>query len=251
DTPADADTTDAANSNADTTDAADTEADEGAEPPTDEVNVGEEAAAADTAGAAASDAAPADEDSPGEAAAPPAKTVSITVDDRDGPLLLSSAVAEAAAAWSTATDDLARFELVDESDRTVRYGDLGLLGPDAWSLTLVWSLPDGSSRLETLVSPTVGEARRAVLLHELGVTLGLPEGDGGVMVYTVDPNGTTPSVADAAAFRAQQSFVPEDLDRNGVVDFYDLEAFGRAYGSEGVNLAADIDGDGRVDDADL
>ena len=186
-----------------------------------------------------------------EDVSPPAKTVRLAVDDRDGPLLLSAAVAEAAAAWSTATGDLALFEIVDDADRLVRYGDLALLGPDAWSLTLVWSLPDGSTRLEALVSPTVGAARSAVLLHELGVTLGLPEGEGGVMAYTVDVSSTTPTPEDADAFRAQQRFVPEDLDRNGVVDFYDLEAFGRAYGSEGVNLAADVDGDGRVDDADL
>lgn len=186
-----------------------------------------------------------------EDVSPPAKTVRLAVDDRDGPLLLSAAVAEAAAAWSTATGDLAHFEIVDDADRLVRYGDLALLGPDAWSLTLAWSLPDGSTRLEALVSPTVGAARSAVLLHELGVTLGLPEGEGGVMAYTVDVAATTPTPEDADAFRAQQRFVPEDLDRNGVVDFYDLEAFGRAYGSEGVNLAADVDGDGRVDDADL
>jgi hypothetical protein len=235
--------------------ASDAEADGGSadDDATDDDAADDDATADDAAtdDAEATDAEATDAEATDAEAAPPAKTVRIAVDDRDGPLLLSTAVADAAAAWSAATDDLARFELVDEADRIVRYGDLALLGPDAWSLTLAWSLPDGSLRLEALVSPTVGDARRAVLLHELGVSSGLPEGDGGVMAYTVDVAATTPTPADAAAFRAQQRFVPEDLDRNGVVDFYDLEAFGRSYGSEGVNLAADIDGDGRVDDADL
>lgn len=181
----------------------------------------------------------------------PTKTVQLAVDDRGGPLLLSEAVAEAADAWTAASDGIARFEVLDEADRVVRYGDEGRFGPDAWSLTLVWSMPDSSTRVEALLSPSVGDARRAVLLHELGVLLGLPEGDGGVMAYAVDAAASAPSTVDVAALRAQQRFVPEDLDQNGVVDFYDLEAFGRAYDSEGVNLAADFDGDGRVNDADL
>lgn len=181
----------------------------------------------------------------------PTKSVQLAVDDRGGPLLLSEAVAEAADAWTAASGGIARFEVLDEADRVVRYGDEGRLGPDAWSLTLVWSMPNGSTRVEALLSPSVGDARRAVLLHELGVLLGLPEGDGGVMAYAVDAAASAPSTVDVAALRAQQRFVPEDLDQNGVVDFYDLEAFGRAYDSEGVNLGADFDGDGRVDDADL
>ena len=102
-----------------------------------------------------------------------------------------------------------------------------------------------------LVSPTAGSLLDAVLLHDLGVLIGLPEGGQGVMASTVMPGATAPAPADVEALRALQVFRPEDINRDGVIDFYDLAALAEAFGTRGVNLAADLNGDGVVDQADL
>lgn len=196
-------------------------------------------------GVAASDQAPA---ASGQV---PAKTVTYVAEDGGGPLLLSTAAAEVAAAWTEATDGSALFSVDEGASNVVRYGDAALFGPDALSLTLARTDEAGRSTLEALIAPQAGDARRAALLHEFGVLLGLPEGSGGVMAFAVDPSASAPTAADVAAFVAQRSFVPEDLNRDGVVDFYDLEAFGRAFGASGVNLPADFDGSGLVDADDL
>jgi hypothetical protein len=91
-----------------------------------------------------------------------------------------------------------------------------------------------------------------VLGHEFGVLLGLsPEGDG-VMDPAIDETSpAAPTEADVAMLREARAYPPADLTRDGVVDFYDLAAFGEAFGSVGLNVRADLNGDGSVDDADL
>jgi hypothetical protein len=92
-----------------------------------------------------------------------------------------------------------------------------------------------------------------VLLHEVGVLLGLPEGGGGVMAFAVPATGEpdTPTATDVKTLQAQRSYAREDLNRDGAVDFYDLVLFGQAFGKQGVNVPADFNGDGRVDRQDL
>ena len=178
------------------------------------------------------------------------------VDDSGGPGSLSSAVSSAAAVWQGAAAGVITFSSpgpevsgdADIADNLIRYGAPTLLGPDALSLTLA---RDGGASTEVLVSPDAGTVLPQVLLHELGILAGLPEDGEGVMSFQVDADVTEPHPADIAALLARRDFPPEDLNRDGVVDFYDLAAFGRAYGSTGLNLAADFNGDGRVDDADL
>ena len=130
----------------------------------------------------------------------------------------------------------------------IAYGDPNLFGPDALSFTLVSA---GTAATEVLVSPSAGELLHPVLLHELGVLAGLPEGGAGVMASAVTAGATAPAPVDVEALRALQVFRPEDINRDGVVDFYDLAALAEAFGSRGVNLAADVNGDGVVDDRDL
>ncbi len=188
----------------------------------------------------------------------PAAPLSVVyrVDDSGGPLALSSAVSAAVAAWEGAAPGAIHFSSeapavsADEplTDNLIRYGAPTLLGLDALSLTLA---REGDATTEVLVSPDAGSALAQVLLHELGVLAGLPEGGAGVMAFAIDTDLSEPSAADVAALLARRDFAPEDLNLDGVVDFYDLAAFGRAYGDTGVNLAADFNGDGRVDDDDL
>lgn len=186
--------------------------------------------------------------------------VSFSVDESGGPLLLSTAVGSAARAWETAAPGLVTFVDADaaaepEAPATgsaathlIAYGDPNLFGPDALSLTLVRA---GAAATEVLVSPSAGELLHPVLLHELGVLAGLPEGGAGVMASAVTADATAPAPVDVEALRALQVFRPEDINRDGVVDFYDLAALAEAFGSRGVNLAADVNGDGVVDDRDL
>jgi len=195
------------------------------------------------------EAAPTAQGQSDEATAVPAapKTVRYRVDDRGGPLLLSSFASAAAGVWEAAAPGAVVFEADEAAPAQIRYGAPELMGPDAKSLTL--ASPGG--RVEVLISPLVGDELEAVLVHELGVLAGLPEGGAGVMARTVSAANSAPLPADVAELRGLREFAPEDLDRSGNVDFYDLALFGRAYGTSGVNLAADFNGDGQVDDADL
>jgi len=141
----------------------------------------------------------------------------------------------------------AEFTLDGGAATLVRYGTSELMGPDATSLTLV----SGGRQTEVLVSPEAGDLLRPVLLHELGVLLGLQEGGAGVMAWSPDASIAAPAPTDVALLEERRGRAPEDLDGDGSVGFYDLVAFGQAYGRTGVNLRADFNGDGRVDDADL
>lgn len=71
------------------------------------------------------------------------------------------------------------------------------------------------------------------------------------MASAVPAGVAAPTPVDVEALRQLRVFAPEDINRDGVVDFYDLAELAQAYGSRGVNLAADLNGDGVVDDADL
>ncbi len=247
-------------------DAAEETAEDAAEDPTEPAEpVDDPEAAQDPEGAPD----PADDPAPGEA--PPQQVqgttptlVPYSVDESGGPLLLSSTVESAAQAWSAAAPESVRFERTDGSGaegaateegaeataavHRIAYGDVELFGPDALSFTL---LRPGAAATEVLVSPTSGEMLTPVLLHELGVLAGLPEGGQGVMASAVPPGVTAPTPVDVTALRESQVFTAEDINRDGVVDFYDLAELAQAFGGRGVNLAADLNGDGVVDEADL
>ena len=166
----------------------------------------------------------------------------LDIDTAQGPLTLAEEVAEALALWQAALpdDDLA------EPEARIAFAP-DLLGPDTASVTLRWS--DG--RTEVLLAPT-RYRRTPVLLHELGLLLGLPSADVGVMDPSVRATSpAAPTEQDIVLLRDVRSFPPADIDRSGRVDFYDLAALGAAFGSVGVNLAADLNDDGRVDEEDL
>lgn len=188
----------------------------------------------------------------------PPTVTPLAVDSTGGPLTLPEDVEAAIAAWRQAVPDLVNLSVAtvsgtlasQDGDRVV-FADVGLMGPDTLSLGLRLQ---GTKGIEVRLAPQTYRAHPAVLLHELGVFLGLPEGgDDGVMAFRVPGTGelTAPSPADVAALRERLRFSPEDLTRDGVVDFDDLVAFGQAYGSLGLNVPADFDGDGAVGPSDL
>ena len=59
------------------------------------------------------------------------------------------------------------------------------------------------------------------------------------------------TITDIAAYWDLTKFAIEDLNKDGVVDFYDLTILASSYSSEGINLAADLNSDGTVDRLDL
>ena len=166
----------------------------------------------------------------------------LEVDASGGALTLPEETTAALQAWR----DALPAEELPEPGASVAFAP-DLLGPDTLSLTLRWD--DG--RTEVLLSPARYRGG-PVLLHEIGVLLGVPSGGGGVMDPAIGAGApAAPTEEDLALLRELRAYPAEDITRDGAVDFYDLAALGTAWGSVGVNLRADLDGDGRVGDADL
>ncbi len=171
------------------------------------------------------------------------------VDSAGGPDNLQRRVDEAVRQW-TAVEG-AEFDVSEAQDapNRIAYGDGTAFGPDTLSLTVQRS-PDPAT--DVLLNPTEPDAR--ALLHELGLLAGLSPAPGERAVM----NPAIPQEADAeltpadeSALRALQTFAAEDINQDGVVDFYDLSSFGDAFGETGVSLPADLDESGTVDRADL
>ncbi len=167
-----------------------------------------------------------------------------------GPASLQDDLKAAVAAWTKAAPDLAKLTIDPAAASSVGYAAPARLGPDTLSLDLRVPGRDG---VEVRVASGAPAAHPMVLLHEVGVLLGLPEGGSGVMAFAVPASDepTAPTAGDVQTLRAQRSFAREDLNHDGTVDFYDLVLFGQAFGTQGVNLPADFNGDGRVDRQDL
>jgi hypothetical protein len=182
------------------------------------------------------------------AMAGPAVAQQYRIDDSGGPLTLAEDVADAAAAWNRISDQV-DLEESASAGPTFGFADPELMGPDLVSLTL---LPDDGRELEVLLHPRLYREHPAALLHELGLLLGLPPGESGVMSPVLAAGeAPTPGNPEAAALATLRERVAGDIDGDGLVGLSDLAALGRAYGQRGVNLAADLDGDGVVGAGDV
>lgn len=177
------------------------------------------------------------------------RTIEIAVDPAGGPLTLEEDLQAAAEAWREAGADGLELRIDEDADTLVRYGDPERLGPDTISLTLRRSEDAG---LEVHLHPSLVGRHPGALAHVLGRLAGLEPGDTGVMDPALSEDGpASPTEADVAAWEDQAAFAPEDLNRDGVVDVYDLMLLGEAFGTRDVGAAEDLDGSGTVDDADL
>ncbi|HKI57362.1 MAG TPA: dockerin type I domain-containing protein [Trueperaceae bacterium] len=195
-------------------------------------------------------ATPAPSGSEGQQSAASTPPQTVAVDPTGGPASLPADVAAAIQAWTKAAPTLVNLSVDPASASSIGYAPPALLGPDTLSLDL---RTPGQSGITVQVAPTAVKDHPMVLLHEVGVLLGLPEGSGDVMAYAVPPGGepAAPSSADVQALQAQRTFAPEDLNHDGTVDFYDLVLFGQDFGTQGVNVPGDFNHDGRVDGQDL
>lgn len=132
-----------------------------------------------------------------------------------------------------------------------RWAERDRFGPDTRTLTL--QRPGEPTTL--LVSPGADDA---ALLHEIGLLLGLeptfgneaPSAMRPALASATEDRVERPGAADLAALEALLRFPPADLNRDGVVDFYDLLELAESFGARGF-LPADLDGNGVVDEADL
>lgn len=175
--------------------------------------------------------------------------LNVRVDPAGGPLTLEEDLHEALAAWQDAGAEELSLEVEDEADDRVLYGDPDRLGPDVVSLTLRRSDRPG---VELRMHPRGGDRLRAALLHELGRLAGLERSGQGVLDPALREDGpVAPTEDDVQLWRERAAFAPEDLNRDGVVDFHDLARLAEAYGNRGVRLPEDLDGSGVVDEGDL
>ena len=171
------------------------------------------------------------------------------VDPSGGPDTLRERIAKAAARWTDVPGGVVDLKEVTGAPNRIAYGDSTRFGPDTFSLTVQTS-PNPAT--EVLLNPA--EPSDRALTHELGLLAGLSPKPGvrGVMNPALPPESNAAlSPADEDALRALAAFVPEDINQDGVVDFYDLADFGAAFGETGVSLPADIDKNGVVNRADL
>ncbi len=171
---------------------------------------------------------------------------------------LRSALDDAVRGWTDVGVPL-RLVVDDEASDRVRIGTPAAFGSDALAYSRRVADRDG---VELLLRPGPEGRRVDVLARELGRWVGLPADGpldrdrpeaGGGLRSGLFPSGEPlrPSAEDAAALLRARSGRPEDLNGDGVVDLYDLALLAEAYGSVGTRLQADLDGSGRVDDADL
>lgn len=171
------------------------------------------------------------------------------IDPEGGPDTLRARIGRAATAWTDVPGGVVGLTETKDAPNRVGYGDGTRFGPDTFSLT-VQKGPDPAA--DVLLNPT--EPNDRALTHELGLLAGLSPTPGtkGVMNPAIPPESNAElSPADEEALRALAAFVREDINQDGVVDFYDLAAFGSAFGETGVSLPADIDKNGVVNRADL
>ena len=176
----------------------------------------------------------------------------LAVDVSGGPLTLPEEVTTAIETWSEASDQELDLSVADDGEVVLGFGEAALLGPDTLSLTLQTSNQEGS-QIEVRLNPTTYRSVPGVIEHELGILLGLtPTTAEAVLNPSRGPESpSAPTAADRGSLKLIQITAPEDVTRDGLVDFYDLAALAAAFGNQGINLAADLNRDGVVDDADL
>lgn len=163
--------------------------------------------------------------------------------------VLAEALDEAMAQWTSLDDTLAA-ELRPDGLHIFRFGDTERFPPGTHSLT-VQRQQAGGRTVESLLRQG-SERLEQALLHEVGIMFGLPVAEVGIMNPRF--NEETPPLlgeTERETLETLEQFEREDINRDGVVDFYDLVQLARAFGRQGVNLPEDLNQDGVVDERDL
>ncbi len=173
------------------------------------------------------------------------------VDVNEEQAQLSGELQTALDAWLELNESLSFSELssVDEAEVVFRVGDTALFGPD--SLSLATQLGEGSRQKLILLHPAAID-NQLVLRHELGLLFGLTVKNDGIMNPALSPDDSSDlSEADALQLSVTVNAEKEDINKDGSIDFYDLVALSRVFGTADLNSAADLNEDGRIDNEDL
>jgi hypothetical protein len=190
-------------------------------------------------------------------AAGTATAQTVRIDATGGPLTLEEDVQAAIDAWQRVAEPalaLAQSDDGEEGAIAIRYADTVRLGPDTLALTLQRQTAGSAPEIEIVLDPSGYRRSPATIVHELGTVLGLGASDERTSVMRPAQSSSSPSepsAEDADALAILRAAVPEDVNRDGSVDFYDLAALAAAFGAQGINLPADVDGNGRVEQADV
>ncbi len=164
---------------------------------------------------------------------------------------LSGELQSALDAWLELDDSLSFTEVPSEEEAEVvfRVADAALIGPD--SLSLATQLGEGSRQKLILLHPAAID-NQLVLRHEVGLLLGLTVKNDGIMNPALSPEDSSDlSEADALQLLVTVNAEKEDINKDGSIDFYDLVALSKVFGTADLNSAADLNEDGRIDNQDL
>jgi len=175
--------------------------------------------------------------------------LSIAVDAAAAPagVDLAAEVEAAVGDWRAAGIDFDAFS----GRLLVGYGPAARFSSEVRAWVLIRGNPRDPDRIIEIQLAPGTTALRAALIPAIGVALGGPLGAGALnpLIEALLPR--RPSEADVAAIARARLAEEGDLNGDGRVDFEDLLLLAAAWGSQGVNLPADLDGNGVVDNGDL
>lgn len=161
---------------------------------------------------------------------------------------LGDNIEAAAEAWQDAGVDVG-VEVNEEAPDRFEVGPDARFGAGVLSLSLRATSDDGR---RVLLNPNGTRLRSTVVATELAFLAGVqPQPSGWLSGEVPSDAGSTPSEADASALRAALGRIPEDVNNDGRVDFYDLVQVASKVGQTGPNVLEDIDGSGTVDRDDI
>ncbi len=171
------------------------------------------------------------------------------VDSSGGPLTLEEDIEIAFEKWMDIETEL-QANITEDANTLIKYGNQDLLGPDVVSLSI--SKLEGGEREVTVLFNANSDLLTFAILNETGSLAGLEVGEQGAMNPKLSSSSPSePTGFDRQALTSLAQFAPEDINRDGVVDFYDLFDLSKAFGPQGINSSADINQDGEVDSEDV
>jgi len=160
---------------------------------------------------------------------------------------LKETVTEAFANWAGLEPNL-EINQQEDANTTIDYGNTELFGPDTYSLSI--QEQSDTNKIKVLIKPKNKDMMR-IILHETGLLLGLKLQTTGIMNPVINDTEISLGELEISELAKLHKFKKEDLNQDGIVDFYDLIELAKAFGQTGINSSADINKDGKVDNLDL